>query len=324
MKAIVQRGYGGAEVLRLEEVDTPLVADDAVLVRVHAAAANPYDWHVMRGVPYVARLLMMGLRQPRNTIAGADMAGTVEAVGRKVTRFRPGDEVYGEIDGNAFAEYVSVPEGVLGPKPENLTFEEAAAVPMGALTALQGLRDFGRIQPGQKVLITGASGGVGSFAVQIAKTFDTEVTGVCSGRNVDVVRSLGADHVIDYTKESFLQREERYDLILDNAGDHSPLRGRKVLTHDGTLVANNGSYGGPWFGPMGQLIVMPAISRLVPQRMVVVGRKSNTADLVVLKDLIEAGKVTPIIDRTYKLSEAPDAVLYVERGHTRGKVVISM
>jgi NADPH:quinone reductase-like Zn-dependent oxidoreductase len=323
MKAIVQHGYGGADVLHLEEVDTPLVADDAVLVRVHAAAANPYDWHFMRGVPYVARL-EMGLRRPRNTIAGADMAGTVEAVGRKVTRFRPGDEVYGEIDGGAFAEYACVPEGVLGPKPANLTFEQAAAVPMGGLTALQGVRDIGRIQPGQKVLVTGASGGVGTFAVQIAKTFDTEVTGVCSTRNVDLVRSLGADHVIDYTKESFIRRSERYDLILDNAGDHSPLQARRALTRDGTFVANNGSFGGRWVGPLGAFLVMTVLSRLVPQRMILVRRKSNTADLGILKDLIEAGKVTPIIDRTYKLSEVPDAVLYVERGHTRGKVVISV
>ena len=323
MKAIVQHGYGGAEVLRLEEVDIPLVGDDEVLVRVHASSANPYDWHTMRGVPYAARS-EIGFRRPRNTIAGADVAGTVEAVGRRVSRFRPGDEVYGEIDGNAFAEYVSVPEGVLGPKPESLTFEEAAAIPMAGLTALQGLRDFGRIQPGQKVLITGASGGVGSFAVQIAKTFDTEVTGVCSGRNVDLVRSLGADHVIDYTNESPVRRDERYDLVLDNAGDHTPLQARNVLTRGGTYVANNGSYGGRWLGPMGAFLAMAVASPVVPQRMVLVRRKSNTADLVILTDLVEAGQVRPVIDRTYKLSEAPEAVLYVERGHTRGKVVISV
>jgi NADPH:quinone reductase-like Zn-dependent oxidoreductase len=323
MKAIVQRGYGGAEVLRLADVDMPLVADDAVLVRVHAAAANPYDWHIMRGVPYLARL-EMGLRQPKNTIAGADMAGTVEAVGRAVTRFRPGDEVYGEIDGGAFAEYVCVPEHVLGPKPANLTFEQAAAIPMGGLTALQGLRDIGRIQPGHKVLVTGASGGVGSFAVQLAKTFDAEVTGVCGTRNVDLVRSLGADHVIDYTKERFHERGERYDIILDNAGEHSITQARRALTRQGTLIPNNGSVGGRWFGPMGAMFTMIALSRLVPQTLQLVRRKSNTADLAILKDLIEAGKITPVIDGTYKLSEVSDAVLYVEQGHTRGKVVISV
>jgi NADPH:quinone reductase-like Zn-dependent oxidoreductase len=323
MKAIVQRGYGGPEVLHLEEVDTPLVADDAVLVRVHASSANPYDWHVMRGNPVIARLVM-GLRTPRNTIAGADVAGTVEAVGREVTRFRPGDEVYGEIDGGAFAEYAAVPAGVLGPKPSNLTFEEAAAVPMVALTALQGLRDAGRIQPGQKVLITGASGGIGHLAVQLAKWFGAEVTGTCSTRNVDFVRSLGADHVIDYTKESFLERGERYDLILDNAGDHSWTKGRRALTPRGTLVANNGTVGGNVFGGMGEVLKLAALSKRVPQRLTRVERKSNTADLTILKDLIEAGKLTTEIDRTYKLSEVPDAICYVEQGHTRGKVVISV
>jgi NADPH:quinone reductase-like Zn-dependent oxidoreductase len=324
MKAIVQHGYGGAEVLRLAEVDTPLVADDAVLVRVQAAAVNPYDWHFMRGLPYVARLSEMGLRQPRNTIAGADMAGTVEAVGRAVTRFRPGDEVYGEIDGGAFAEYACVHEDVLGPKPADLTFEQAAAVPMAGLTALQGLRDRGRIRAGQKVLVTGAAGGVGSFAVQLAKAFDTEVTGVCSTRNVDFVRSLGADHVIDYTRQSFVLRDERYDLIFDNAGDHSPFRARRVLTPTGTLLLNNGSTGGPWFGPMAAMLVLTAMSRLVTPRVALVRRTSNTADLVLLGELVDGGRLTPVIDRTYKLAEVPDAVLDVERGHTRGKIVISV
>jgi NADPH:quinone reductase-like Zn-dependent oxidoreductase len=241
-----------------------------------------------------------------------------------VTRFRPGDEVYGEIDGGAFAEYACVPETVLGPKPADLTFEQAAAVPMAGLTALQGLRDCGRIQPGQKVLVTGASGGVGSFAVQLARTFDTEVTGVCSTRNVDFVRSLGADHVIDYTEQSFVLRDERYDIILDNAGDHSPFRARRVLTPGGTLVLNNGSTGGRWFGPMGAMMAMMAMSRLVSQRLVLVRRKSNTADLILLKELIDGGRLAPVIERTYQLAEVPDAVLEVERGHTRGKIVISV
>lgn len=323
MKAIVQRGYGGPEVLRLEDVDTPLVGDDQVLVRVHASSANPYDWHFMRGIPYVARLFI-GLRTPKQTVAGADVAGTVEAAGRNVTRFRPGDEVYGQINGGAFAEYACAPERVLGPKPAGLTFEQAAAVPVAGLTALQGLRDAGRIQPGHKALVTGASGGVGSFAVQLAKEFGAEVTGVCGTRNVDFVRSLGADHVIDHTKERFHDRGERYDLILDNAGDHTLSQARRALTRRGTLVPNNGGTGGDWLGALGAQVRMTALAPLVPQRIAPVSLASDTADLTVMKDLIEAGKVAPVIERTYKLSEVPDAVLYVERGHTRGKVVISV
>lgn len=323
MKAITQHRYGGTEVLRLEEVDIPLVSDDTVLVRVHASSANPYDWHFMRGAPYLARL-QMGLRRPKNTIAGADIAGTVEAVGRKVTRLRPGDEVYGEIDGGAFAEYACVREDVLGPKPASLTFEQAAAVPMGALTALQGLRDVGGIKAGHKVLVTGASGGVGTFAVQLAKVFDAEVTGVCSTGNVDLVRSLGADEVIDYTAERFHERAERYDIVLDNAGDHSPARARKSLTPHGRHVLNNGSVGGALVGPMFSMIGATVVSRLTSRRSLMVGRRSNTEDLALLTDLIDAGRLTPVIERTYKLSEVPEAVSYVERGHTRGKVVISV
>jgi NADPH:quinone reductase-like Zn-dependent oxidoreductase len=323
MKAITQRSYGGPEVLRLEELDTPAVGDDQVLVRVHAASVNPYDWHFMRGIPYVMRLIV-GFRRPPSLVAGADLAGTVEAVGGKVTRFRPGDEVYAETDGGAFAEYACVPESVVAPKPANLTFAEAAAVPVAALTALSGLRDVGRIQPGQKVLVTGASGGVGSFAVQIAKTFGAEVTGVCGSGNVDFVASLGADHVIDYTKERFFERAERYDLILDNAGDHTLSQARRALTGRGTLVANNGGAGGRWLGALGEQLKLRALSPLVHQRLTPLDRKVRAADLVALTDLIEAAQVTPVIDRTYKLSEAADAVLYVERGHTRGKAVISI
>ncbi len=322
MKAIVYREYGSPDVLELKEIDRPVVNDHDVLVRVHAAAANALDWHYMRGQPYFMRLMGSGLLKPKKNVAGVDLAGTVEAVGTNVTRLQPGDEVYGDGDG-AFAEYVRASEGTLALKPANLTFEQAAAVPMAAVTALQGLRDRGEIQPGQKVLINGASGGVGTFAVQIAKSFGADVTGVCSTTNVELVRSIGADQVVDYTQEDFTRRGQRYDLIFDAVANRSLSDCRRALAPKGTLVLAGGS-GGPWFGPMGLVINALVVSPFVGQSLRSFLAKPNTADLVVLKELIESGKVTPVIDRTYGLSEVPEAIRYVEEGHAKGKVVITV
>ena len=321
MKAIVYEKYGSPDVLQLQEIEKPVVNDDDVLVRIRAASANPYDWHFMRGQPYFMRL-MSGLLKPKANGLGADMAGQVEAAGKNVTRFRPGDEVFGQVNG-AFAEYTCVSEDVLGLKPANLTFGQAAAVPLAAFTALQGLRDKGRIQPGQKVLINGASGGVGTFAVQIAKSFGAEVTGVCSTRNVDMVRSIGADQVIDYTREDFTQSGQRYDLMLDNMGNHSLSEYRRVLASNGTLLVVSGP-DGRWLGPAAYLLKMLVSSLFVSQKVVGYVALPNKEDLLVLKDLIEAGKVTPVIDRHYKLSEAPEAIRYLEEGHAQGKIVITV
>lgn len=323
MKAIVQDRYGSPDVLELRDIDKPVVKDNEVLVRIRAAAVNPYDWHFLRGDPYLVRA-MKGLRKPRQAfVAGADMAGTVESVGKDVTRLHPGDDVYGEISAGCFAEHVSVPENRVAPKPANLTFEQAAAVPMAALTALQGLRDKGQIESGQKILINGASGGVGTFAVQIAKTFGAEVTGVCSTTNVEMVRSIGVDHVIDYTEEDFTRSGQRYDLLLDMVGNHSLSALRRALTSKGTLVLGGGK-GGRWLGPVAKLLRAVSLSPFVSQRMRSFVAKPNREDLELLKELIESGRVTPVIDRTYSLAETPDAIRYLEEGHARGKVVITV
>lgn len=323
MQAIVHDEYGSADVLRLEEVEEPDVGEREVLVRVGAACVNPYDWHAMTGLPLVFRL-QSGLRGPRDNMLGADLAGRVEAVGSSVTRFRPGDEVLAEVESGSFAEYVAVSEEWAAPKPANLTMEQAAAVPMAALTALQGLRDHGGIAAGKQVLINGASGGVGTFAVQIATVFEAEVTGVCSTRNVEMVRSLGADHVIDYTRDDFTRAGRRFDLIFDLIGNHSPSACRRVLTAGGTYVASFGQPGNRWLGPIAYLGRMLTMSPFVRQRMVTFVAKPNKEDFGYLEDLIEAGKVTPVIDRTYPLGETAAAMAYLEEGHARGKVVITV
>jgi NADPH:quinone reductase-like Zn-dependent oxidoreductase len=323
VKAITYHHYGSPDVLEFQEVDEPVVQDDDVLVRVRAASANPRDWHFMRGLPYVIRP-QFGLRAPKNPFLGSDVAGQVEAVGRNVTRFRPGDEVFTDVVTGGFAEYTRVSEDLVAPKPANLTFEQAAAVPLAALTALQGLRDHGRIQPGQKVLIVGASGGVGTFAVQIAKWLGADVTGVCSTRNLDLVRSLGADQVIDYTKEDFVQRGQQYDLILQLAGTRSPADLRRALTPKGTLLLSSGEGHGRWLGPITRIIKAVALSPLVSQRLSPFVAKRSGQDLQVMKELIDAGTVMPVIDRTYSLSDVPAAMRYLEEGHARGKIVITV
>ena len=319
MKAIAQDRYGSADVLELKEIGMPMVGDDEVLLRVRAASVNALDWHFMRGSPVIARIAF-GLRRPQPVVRGRDVAGRVEAVGKDVEEFKPGDEVFGCCDG-AFAEYVCASADSFVPKPANVTFEHAAATGVAALTALQGLRDMGRIESGQKVMIIGASGGVGTFAVQIAKSFRAEVTGVCSTRNVDLVRTIGADHVIDYTQEDCARVEQQYDLIFQLAGTHSPLELRRVLTPKGTLVLSSG------MGRMAGLdrILKALVSApFVSQNMRTWVADENQENLVALKDLIESGSVTPVIDRTYSLREAPEAIRYVEEGHTQGKVVITV
>jgi NADPH:quinone reductase-like Zn-dependent oxidoreductase len=319
MKAIMQEKYGSVEVLEAREIDKPEIGDDEVLVRVHAASVHLGDWLVVTGVPHLMRMAT-GIRKPKNPVPGTDIAGTVEAVGKDVTKLHPGDEVFGWCAG-AFAEYAHASEDQFVPKPANLTFEQAAAIGVSATTALQLLRDEGKIKPGQKVLINGASGGVGTFAVQIAKAFGAEVTGVCSTGNVDMVRSIGADHVIDYTSEDFTAGGPRYDFILDNVGNHSLSDTRRALTPDGVLLPNGGGHAG---GAMGRLIQASIMSMFVHQQ----GRPSiktqNQADLGVLSELVEAGKVTPVIDATYPLAETPAAIGHVAAGHARGTVVIAV
>jgi NADPH:quinone reductase-like Zn-dependent oxidoreductase len=323
MKAIVHRCYGSSDVLKLEDIEKPTAADDQVLVKVHAASVNPLDFHYMRGTPYIVRM-DSGFGKPNNFRLGVDFAGTVEAVGKDVTRFKPGDEVYGGKFG-AFAEYVTVKQDrALALKPANMTFEQAAAVPIAAVTALQALRDKGGIHPGQKVLINGASGGVGTFAVQIAKSFGAEVTGVCSTRNVEMVRSIGADHVIDYTREDFTRGAQRYDLILDNVGSHSLLEYRRVLGPHGIVVIIGGPSNGNWIGPLTGFIQALLLSPFVSQKLTPLLAELNKEDLSFLGDLMQQGKVTPVIDRRYSLSELPAAIRYLEAGHARGKVVISV
>jgi NADPH:quinone reductase-like Zn-dependent oxidoreductase len=327
MKAIVYHQYGSPDdVLELIDIDQPVVNDNEVLVRVRAASVNPADWHLVRGKPYIARL-QMGLRKPKDTVPGCDVAGQVEAVGKNVSAFQPGDEVFASsfAHGHGYlAEYVHISDELLTLKPANLSFEHAAAVPLAAMTALQGLRDHGRIAPGHKVLIIGASGGVGTFAVQIAKAFGAEVTGVCSTRNVDLVRSIGADHVIDYTQEDFTQSGQRYDLIFQLAGTRSPSDCRRALTSKGTLVLVSGESDGHWIGPVARIIRALLLSPFVSQKMASFTVKPNSTDLQTLKELIEAGKVTPVIDRTHSLTDVPDAIRYLEEGHTQGKVVVTL
>jgi NADPH:quinone reductase-like Zn-dependent oxidoreductase len=322
MKAIVQDRYGSPDVLELREIGTPAPKHHEVLVRVRAAAVHPGDWLLMRGRPYLMRL-GTGLRGPRKRIPGFDVAGHVEAVGKGVTELQPGDEVFGEGKGS-LAEYACAREDRLAAKPANLTFEQAAAAPVSALTALHALRDHGRVQPGQKVLINGASGGIGTFAVQIAKDLGAEVTGVCSTPNVEMVRSLGADHVIDYTRDDFTRSGLQYDLILDNVANHSLSDCRRALTAKGMLIPNNGTSGGRWVGPLGRMGKAALLSPFVSQKLRSFLSTASTEDLLVLGGLIEAGKVTPVIDRTYPLSEAAEALGHVGAGHARGKVVISV
>jgi NADPH:quinone reductase-like Zn-dependent oxidoreductase len=332
MKAVVYGRYGSSDVLELTEIDQPVPRDDQVLVRVRAASLNPADWHFMRGLPYLVRLIN-GLRKPRKaTVLASDLAGQVEAVGKNVRRFRPGDAVFGRtraahrpdpqaaVATGGCAEYACVSADLLVPKPANLTFEQAAAVPLAALTALQALRDAGDVQPGLRVLVNGASGGVGTFAVQLAKAFGAEVTGACSTRNLGMVGSIGADQVIDYTREDFATGERRYDLILDT-GDRSLSDLRRALTPKGTLVVIGGS-AGRWIDGLGRANKARMLSPLVRQRLHPFLTRWSGQDLQVVKVLIEAGKVTPVIDRTYPLSEAAAAMRYLEAGHARGKIVI--
>ncbi|MBI2867028.1 MAG: NAD(P)-dependent alcohol dehydrogenase [Chloroflexi bacterium] len=323
MKAIVYTEYGPPDVLQLKEVKTPAPKDNQVLVRVHAASANAADWRLLRADPFLVRLMTGGLLRPRHQILGADIAGRVEELGRNVRQFQPGDEVFGDTSGcgfGGFAEYVCVPENALALKPASMTFEEAAAVPLAAGTALQGLRDKGQIRPGQKVLINGASGGVGTFAVQIAKSFGAEVTAVCSTRNLDTARMIGADHIIDYTTEDFTKSGHRYDLILAANGYHPLLDYRRALGPKGIYVVT----GGPLAQMLQAMLLGPWISMIGGRKMVGLSAKPNQKDLVFLKGLAEAGKVKPVIDRQYTLSEVAKAIRYLEEGHAKGKVVITV
>jgi NADPH:quinone reductase-like Zn-dependent oxidoreductase len=322
MKAVVQDTYGSPDVLEVREIDKPVVGDDEVLVQVRAAGVDPGVWHLMTGRPYLVRIMGYGLRMLKVGIRGRDVAGRVEAVGTNVSRFRPGDEVFGIGEGS-FAEYVAARADKLAPKPANLSFEQAAAVPISGLTALQALRDTGGVQSGQKVLIIGAAGGVGSFAVQLAKALGAKVTGVCSTTKLDLVRSIGAEEVIDYTREDFADGGRHWDLIVDTAGRRSLSQLRRALTRRGTLVIVGGEGGGRWLGGFDrQILRAPILSALVRQRLRPLVSKERSEDLLVLKELIEAGKVTPVIDRTYPLAEIPEAVRYLEEGHARGKIVI--
>jgi NADPH:quinone reductase-like Zn-dependent oxidoreductase len=322
MQAILQDRYGPAEVLQLGCVQRPVPRDDEVLVRVHAAGVDPGVWHLMTGLPYPIRL-GYGLGKPKTRVRGQDVAGRVEAVGAKVTRFRPGDELFGTGKGS-FAEYVCVREDRAAHKPANLSFEQAAAVPISAQTALQGLRDAGRVRAGQRVLVIGAAGGVGSFAVQLAKAFGAEVTGVCSTTKTELVRSIGADEVIDYTREDFADQGRRWDLILDTAGNRPLSQLRRALTARGTLVIIGGEGGGRWLGGLDRGLRAVLASPFVRQRLRVPIAKDRAEDLEVLRDLIEAGKVTPVIGRTYPLPEAPEAIRQLEQGHARGKLVVTV
>jgi NADPH:quinone reductase-like Zn-dependent oxidoreductase len=326
MKAIVYCDYGVANV-KLEEIEKPVPNDDQILVRVRAASVNPYDWHYVEGTPYVIRAIGgIGLRKPKDTRLGVDFAGTVEAVGKDVTQFKPGDEVFGG-RGGAFAQYVC-PRATraVALKPTSISFEDAAAVNIAGITALQALRDKGKVQPGQKVLINGASGGVGTFAVQIAKSLGADVTGVCSTRNVDLVKSLGADHVVDYTKEDFTKSAERYDVIIDNVGNRSLSECRGVLTPNGkyVLIGGGGASDQGFLGGLGKAIWAMIFSKFVNQQMGMMMADANHNDLTVLAEMMQSGKLKPVIDRTYKLAQVPDAIRYVEQGHARGKVVISV
>ncbi len=324
MKAIVQDKYGAPDdVLEFKEIDKPVVKDNEVLVRVHAVTINVGDWVLTKGTPYIMRFVS-GLRKPKNSVPGMDIVGTVEAVGRNVKGFQPGDEVFGSCNG-ALAEYACAGEDNVTPKPTNLTFEQASAVGVSATTALQALRDHGKVQPGQKVLINGASGGVGTFAVQIAKAFGADVTGVCSTRNVDMVRSIGADQVIDYTKQDFTKIGQFYDLILDNVGNHSFSDLRRALSPQGMLLPNAGGHTpGRWIGAIGRVFRASVMSMFMSQQGRPFIALMNKEDRAALKELVEAGKVTPVIDRTYPLSETSEAFAYIGEGHARGKVVVTV
>ncbi|MEU4065266.1 NAD(P)-dependent alcohol dehydrogenase [Streptomyces wedmorensis] len=323
MKAWVQDRYGSADVLEFAEVERPVPGEREVLVRVHAAAVNAADWHLMRGDPYVARLAL-GLRRPKERIRGRDFAGRVEAVGAGVTGLRPGDEVFGEAPG-AFAEYVCAPEEATERKPAGLTFEQAAAIPLAGNTALMGLRDLGGVRPGGKVLVNGASGGVGTFAVQLAKAFGAEVTGVCSTRNATLVLGLGADRVIDYTRQDFTTGPDRYDLVLDLVGNRALAELRRILSPTGVLVLSGGGVfeGGSVFGPMGLIVKGQLLSRFSGRRLHVLTAEPRRENLATLRELAENGDITPVVERTYPLDEAPRALRYVEEEHARAKVVLS-
>jgi len=325
MKAFINCNYGLAN-LKLENIEKPAPNDDQLLVRVHAASVNPYDWHFIEGTPKIIRLMGVGLRKPKDTRVGVDFAGTVEAVGKNVTNFKPGDEVFGG-RGGAFAEYVCPRANrAVALKPANITFEQAASVNIAGVTALQAIRDKGKVEPGQKVLINGASGGVGTFAVQIAKSFGADVTGVCSARNADLVRSLGADHVIDYTKEDFTKGDQRYDVILDNVANHSLSECRRVLTPKGkyVMIGGGGANEQGFFGVMTRPLKAMVLSPFISQQMGMMMADTNQKDLTVLADMMQAGKLKPVIDRTYKLDQVPDAIRYLEEGHARGKVIIAV
>jgi NADPH:quinone reductase-like Zn-dependent oxidoreductase len=325
MKAIVHCDYGVAN-LKLEEIEKPTPADDQILVRVRAASVNPYDWHFVEGTPKIIRLMGIGLRKPKEIRLGVDFAGTVEGVGKNVTQFKPGDEVFGGREG-AFAEYLCRRAvGAVALKPASITFEQAASLNIAGITALQGVRDKGKVQPGQKVLINGASGGVGTFAVQIAKNFGADVTGVCSTRNVDLVRSLGADRVIDYTKEDFTKGDQKYDVILDNVANHSLSEFRRILTPNGkyVMIGGGGANEQGVFGVMLRPLKAMVLSKFVDQQMGMMLADSNQKDLSLLAEMVESGKMKPVIDRRYKLSEVPEAIRYLEEGHARGKVVITL
>src|SRR6516165_3859887 len=328
MKAFVLRSYGSPDLLELTDLDEPVPGDDEVLVRVGATSVNPYDWHQMRGQPYVARLMPggMGLRGPKLSILGCDLAGRVEAAGQNVTGFGPGDEVFALLPQGCFAEYVSVPQSLLAYKPKNLSYEQAAAVPMAAITAMLSLRDAARLQPGQTVLVNGASGGVGTFAVQIARALGANVTAVCSAPNAGLVRSLGAAEVIDYTTADFTRQEQRYDLLLDIAGSHRVRACRRALKPEGTFVAVGGP-AGRWLQPAGHMFAALALAPLVSQRVVMTDTVRCThkkENLVTLTELFEDGKVTPVIGRTYPFGDIPAAIRHQEQGHARGKIVVTV
>jgi NADPH:quinone reductase-like Zn-dependent oxidoreductase len=323
MKAIVQDKYGSADVLELREVEKPHPGDDELLIRVHAAGVDPGVWHLMTGRPYLVRVMGFGVRKPKIRTRGVDAAGTVEAAGRNVTKLKQGDQVYGTCDGS-FAEYACAKAERFAPKPANLTFEQAAAMPISGLTAFNGLCGAGKLEAGQKVLIIGAAGGVGTCAVQLAKAFGGSVTGVCSTSKVDLVRALGAEEVIDYTREDFTDGTRRFDLILDTAGRRPLSRLRRALTPQGTLVIVGGEGGDRWLGGFQRQIFAPLRSLFTEQKLIGLMSKETQQGLLTLKDLIEAGKLTPVIGGTYPLSEAAQAIRYLEQGHARGKVVLTI
>lgn len=323
MKAIVQDTYGPPDILELRDIGRPAVGADDLLIQVRSAGVDPGVWHLTTGLPYLIRAFGYGLRAPKVRVRGRDVAGRVEAVGKNVTRLQPGAEVFGTCEGS-FAEYATAQQDKVALKPSNVTFEQAATIPISGLTALQGLRDAGQVQPGQRVLIIGAAGGVGTFAVQLAKMFGAHVTGVCSTTKMDLVQTIGADHVIDYTCEDFADSSRRYDLILDTAGNRPLSHLRRALTADGTLVIIGGEGGGGWLGGFDRSLRALLLSPFVSQTLRGLISKETSVDMRLLGEYVEAGELIPIIDRTYSLSEVPEAIQYVEDGHARGKVVISL